>query len=277
MDVEIGTVTHTDYYFKMFNEGLKPRYINGRRIKVQYDSEGEVLQLFAKDRLTMQLITSIDSCLKYLEIRPGEINEIKPCVLFYDCPNELHGRIKSYFENISKNRASNLYQLELIFKKNMGELIGLHHNIFCIVVWNEPNNVDEIHQLIGRILRLNTWNNPIYFYITCKVMESNVIQTDVKAIQKNDDIQEVINATKTDVVETQKEREERIENEAMSKVYQAFSKNIVEPVQDAVEDINETVEAVNEEPVQNTVESTVQNTVEEHKQVVTEESSSDEF
>jgi hypothetical protein len=239
MDVGNVNVIHTDYYFKMFIEGLKPKYADGRKIQVQYDSNGKVLQLFAKDRLTMNLISLINECLRRLEIKPGEMNEIKPCVLFYDCPTELHGRIKKYFETFSKSKDSNLYQLDILFKRNMGELIGLHRNIFCIIVWNEPNNVDEIHQLIGRILRLNTWNNPLYFYITCKVAESDKVVVKTNEIKLGETITslkdtnkmmeaglcQVIEATKKDNVETDREREDRIEKEAYGKFLNAVQKN----------------------------------------------------
>ena len=60
-----------------------------------------------------------------------------------------------------------------MFKRNLGELIGLHQNILGIIIWQQPGNVDEIQQLIGRIVRLNNWNNPIYFYITCTDIVGN--------------------------------------------------------------------------------------------------------
>lgn len=237
---------HTDLYFKMFNEGLKPKYVNGRKIKVQIDNkvgdlDDRVIQLFSKDRLTMGLIGCLDNVLKQLEIRPGDMNEIKPTLLFYDCPTFLHQRIKQYFEtNFSKNKDSNLYKLDVTFKKDMGELIGLHNNILGIIVWKEPENIDEIHQLIGRILRLNTWNNPLYFYITCKSIdgcENNIIkQPSIEKVKDfgnedninnedphevsdgelmQDNLDDVIRITRQKIVETEKQREERIESEAI--------------------------------------------------------------
>jgi hypothetical protein len=60
-----------------------------------------------------------------------------------------------------------MYSLNILFKNSLSELIGLHQNILGILVWNNPKHIDEIQQLIGRIVRLNNWNNPVYFYITC--------------------------------------------------------------------------------------------------------------
>ena len=59
----------------------------------------------------------------------------------------------------------------------------MHRNILGILVWNKPDNLDEIQQLIGRILRLNSWNNPLYFYISCETF--NITPSKIEN-EKND-------------------------------------------------------------------------------------------
>ena len=179
---DLQNSAHFDYYFKMLLDGFKPKYIEGRSIDVElkddyniclFDVPEEIFSLvpvlYPKDRLTMLTLERLDTTLNKLEIKPIELNKTSvPCILFYDCPQHLEKRISDYFKSFSTNKNSSLYGLDLVFKKNMSSLIGLHRNILAIIVWKEPSNTDEIHQLIGRILRLNTWNNPLYFYITCK-------------------------------------------------------------------------------------------------------------
>ena len=203
---DLQNSAHFDYYFKMLLEGFKPKYIEGRPIDVELkddynaslfdvpeDLHTLVPVLYPKDRLTMLTLERLDATLRKLEIKPIELNKTSvPCVLFYDCPQHLEKRITDYFKSFSTNKSSGLYGLDLVFKKNMSSLIGLHRNILAIVVWKEPENTDEIHQLIGRILRLNTWNNPLYFYITCKELttgagSSKVIDLSGEVVDDSDE------------------------------------------------------------------------------------------
>jgi hypothetical protein len=167
---DLKNSAHFDYFFKMLIDGFTPKYAEGRAIEVTIDNSnnGEIIQLFPKDQLTINSIQLIDSALKKLEIKPYTLNSTRPCLLFYGCPQYMEAKIRQYFKQFSGNKESNLYNVEIEFKNGMNSLIGLHQNILAIIVWNEPANKDEIHQLIGRILRLNSWNNPLYFYITCK-------------------------------------------------------------------------------------------------------------
>lgn len=180
---------HVDYYFKMFIDGLKPKYHDGRAIISELDEgndlnniftfneelkDGIVKKLYPKDRLALSCLDRINETLKRLEINPSKMNSIKPNLLIYDCPDYIQRRFEDYFKTgFSNNPKSNLYEVGLMFKRNLGELIGLHQNILGIIIWQQPGNVDEIQQLIGRIVRLNNWNNPIYFYITCTDIVGN--------------------------------------------------------------------------------------------------------
>ena len=96
------------------------------------------------------------------------MNTTIPNILIYGCPNYMHKRVSQYFNAFTQNPKYNIYKVNIIFKNSLNELIGLHQNIMGIVVWENPSHTDEIQQLIGRIIRVNNWNNPICFYITCK-------------------------------------------------------------------------------------------------------------
>ena len=182
---------HVDYYFKMFLEGFKPKYFNGKTIECEVESSifnsvkakfsdalritqsadesvhGIIEQLIPKDQLALSCIERINECLKKLEIKPAKMNTIKPQLLVYGCPDYMQRRVEQYFRAYSSDPNENLYSLGIFFKNSLSELIGLHQNILGILVWNNPKHIDEIQQLIGRIVRLNNWNNPVYFYITC--------------------------------------------------------------------------------------------------------------
>ena len=177
---ELKNHLHIDYYFKMFIDGFKPKYFDGKVIECEVETkiwEGidkfkskihEIIeQLIPKDQLALSCIERINECLKRLEIYPAKMNTIKPQLLIYGCPDYMQKRVEQYFKAYSNDNTENLYSLNILFKNSLSELIGLHQNILGILVWNNPKHVDEIQQLIGRIVRLNNWNNPVYFYITC--------------------------------------------------------------------------------------------------------------
>lgn len=134
----------------------------------KHDYSSLIPQLFAKDRLGILAFNRIEEVLKQLKINPSENTTTTPNILIYNCPDILHHRIKGYFDVFAKDPESPLFKFNLLFASSMGELIGLHKNILAILVWNEAQHTDEHRQLIGRILRLNAWCNPLYFYITCK-------------------------------------------------------------------------------------------------------------
>lgn len=180
-DISDSNGTKFDYYFKMFLEGFESLKHDGKKILVELEEDYEkkyldepenynklILPLYSKDRLSILAINQIEHILSKLEIKPFEMNKVKPMILVYGCPEYMKKRVSDYFKVYSTNPKSSLFNLDIMFKNNMGSLIGLHGNILGILVWNEPDNLDEIQQLIGRILRLNDWNNPLYFYITCR-------------------------------------------------------------------------------------------------------------
>ena len=219
--------TKFDYYFKMILEGLVPKKHGGKAIEVELeeeydksllDNENEtyklVLPLFAKDRLSILAINQIEQTLRKLDIKPYLMNKIRPCILVYGCPEYMNKRVQDHFKLFSTNKDSSLYNLDIMFRNNMGSLIGLHRNILGILVWNEPDNLDEIQQLIGRILRLNSWNNPLYFYISCKSISCNSIKQETN--EANIEVQTEVENEVNDNVETEVDNE--VENQIGSEV-----------------------------------------------------------
>lgn len=259
---ELNNSAHFDYFFKMLLDGFTPKYFDGRIIEIDETNfeNGEIIQLFPKDQLAINSIKLIDNSLKQLEIKPAELNKTKPCILFYGCPQYIQQKMKQYFKTFSTNRTSSLYNLEIEFKNSMNSLIGLHQNILGIVVWNEPANKDEIHQLIGRILRLNVWNNPLYFYINYK--SSYNIETKEKEIREEN--QTPIYSSSSSEDEEESENEEVVEEE-VPKDEEDLTKILEEN-----KEFNDLIEKIVEQKIQERLNKT-ENNEEELKVVENEE------
>lgn len=160
-DLESGIRVKCNKDFDVVNNKIK-------ELESEADFSSLIPQLFAKDRLGILAFNRIEEVLKQLKINPSENTTTTPNILIYNCPDTLQHRIRGYFDVFAKDPESPLFKFNIIFASSMGELIGLHKNILAIIVWNEAQHTDEHRQLIGRILRLNAWCNPLYFYITCK-------------------------------------------------------------------------------------------------------------
>lgn len=181
-----------DYYFYMFNKGFKPLYHEGKPLNIQNDIEQgninpscfitksvPVLEkILPKDQLGILAIGTINKTLHDLQILPRQ-NAI---ILFYCCPKYMVARVKGYYADIIKrndpttalqitdsNGQRKLIQpisvLNLDFKDSVSSLIGLHKNIVGIIQWENPERRDEVNQMMGRILRINSFNNKLHFYI----------------------------------------------------------------------------------------------------------------
>lgn len=178
-----------DYYFYMCTYGFVPLKANGKAINIHKDIELGVIdssvfkkktiptldKLLSRDHLALLSLSVINQTLYSLGIMPRS----DAIILVYNCPNEMRDRVNNYYKSIiAANNKSTALQttngqykqpianLKLEYKNNVGELIGLHKNIVAILQWNIPKNVDEVAQLLGRCLRLNNFNNKLYFYIT---------------------------------------------------------------------------------------------------------------
>jgi hypothetical protein len=180
-----------DYYFYMFKNGFVPKFKEGPPINVALDIEmGSITlsdlekdtfvieQIFPTDQLAVIAIDAMNTVMAHLGIYPTQ----KPVIIYYGCPEYMEPRVVAQFNEIIKNNLAETQlkiscgkKVEMVqpikgvtlkFVKSMSELIGLHENVLGIVAWQTPDKMDEIRQLIGRLLRLGSWNNKLYFYIS---------------------------------------------------------------------------------------------------------------
>lgn len=196
---ELKNHTMFDYYFYMFLEGFTPLYHEGKALNVQNDIEQRNIdakifkspkspipvleKVLPKDQLGILAISAINKTLHDLQILPRK----GATILFYGCPKYMWSRVVNYFRDICtqndpstaltvKDKSGNtsviqpLSLMQLDSKDSVASLIGLHKNIVAIVQWRTPDKADEISQLVGRILRLNSFNNKLYFYIVINTL-----------------------------------------------------------------------------------------------------------
>ena len=181
-----------DYYFYMFRHGFKPLNYKGRALNILNDIQTGAIdkncfknniipkldRILPKDQLAILALSNINVTLHRLNILPkrGSI------IMFYGCPNYMQDRVAYYYNDIKNknNPATTLQtknikgieyvqpisQTRIVFKSDVGSLIGLHENIVAIIAWETPSRKDECNQLFGRLLRLNSWGNPLTFYIS---------------------------------------------------------------------------------------------------------------
>ena len=74
-----------------------------------------------------------------------------------------------------KTKTTNpLSKIKLLFMDSIDGLIGIHLNVVAIVVFNfKDTTKDGVKQLLGRCLRINTFNNKIVFFITPDIISLN--------------------------------------------------------------------------------------------------------
>ena len=182
-----------DHYFYMFLYGFKPLYHKGKALNILNDIEQKAVSgdcfklskipsldtILPKDQLAILTVSTINTTLYRLRILPrrGTI------IMFYACPSYMQERVKYYFNEIkTKNNPATAFQVpkgrghelvqplnnvQIVFKSDVGQLIGLHENILGLVVWKKETAIDLSAQLAGRIVRLSDWKNLITFYIEC--------------------------------------------------------------------------------------------------------------
>ena len=196
-----------DYYFYMFMNGLTPKYREGKPLRVtendscytEYSSKSSselstlsstpdlipsLECLYPADQLAIRSLYTINEILGRLQICPQK----NTFILFFATPEYMISRVKYVKDDIvSKGSKETLVEytagsktkliqpienLELIFRDNVSSLIGLHQNILAIIVWNKRHVIgEEENQMLGRIYRLNTFENPLYFYVENSIIE----------------------------------------------------------------------------------------------------------
>lgn len=161
-----------DYYFKMFIDGLVPLNHEGKPIRIQ--KEGCVFKndipvfpcIYPREHLLIKAIANIQKVLEKenIKIKPT----VMPIILIYGSPRHMQVRITNYFRDLCRsNPASPLNKVALLFKNDVGSLIGLQKSIIGIILFDTPKNMDELTQTNARLIRISPQysNNDINFYI----------------------------------------------------------------------------------------------------------------
>ena len=169
-----------DYYFYMLMYGLTPLYSEGKALRINEPSlPAEIERVYPADQLAIQSLFTINRILSKLKICPRRGTSI----LFFAAPSYMVGRVENVKNMIIRSskdepvqcgsqKVQPISQLDLMFRDSVASLIGLHSNIIAIIVWNKQQVVgDEELQMLGRIYRLNTFDNPLYFYIENSIIE----------------------------------------------------------------------------------------------------------
>ena len=162
-----------DYYFKMFQDGLVPLYHEGKPINIQaVNPDGSFPCIYPREHLLIKAIANIQ---KVLEVEKIKIKpDIIPIILIYGSPKHMQTRITSYFRDLCKtNPSSPMNRIALLFKNDVGSLIGLQKSIIGIILFDTPKNVDELTQTNARLIRISPQysNNDINFYIKASSLE----------------------------------------------------------------------------------------------------------
>jgi hypothetical protein len=183
-----------DYYFYMFLNGLTPLVKKGKPLNVHNDILQKAISLndlknntttphidplLPKDQLAVNSIQTINLALSRLNIMPKKHS----IILFYACPKYMQTRVLTQFNQIIKNNPADsrhketqqqpISHMDIMFKDSVASLIGMHKNIIAIVLWRKLENQDNAQQMLGRCMRLNTFNTPLYFYITATNVDFN--------------------------------------------------------------------------------------------------------
>lgn len=193
MNDDIKDCIKFDYYFYMLIHGLKPTKHEGVPINIYSEIERGILPndiftrlndnngdyknkiqtIFSMDHL---MIKSID-CINRSLIMAKQKFDYIPYILFYNAPKYMQTRLKDYIEhyeqyvNIKQGQYNPITKIKPIFMDSVEGLIGIHINVIAIIVFDfKATTKDGVKQLLGRCLRINTFNNKLTFFITPDVI-----------------------------------------------------------------------------------------------------------
>ena len=189
-----------DYYFYMFRQGFAPTAFSGKPLNIATDIKQKSVDascfsrniipsldmVLPKDQLCILTLININTALGRMNILPNP-NSI---IMFYQTPDYMRDRINNLYKQICadtstatsvseyqirtvnrrqqrvETRVQPISKCNIVFKNSVGDLIGLHENIVAIVLWNTPGAKDLELQILGRIFRINNWNNKLTFYVS---------------------------------------------------------------------------------------------------------------
>ena len=170
--------------------GLTPLYSEGKPLRITKSDDindidimgppPTIEKIFPTDHLAIRSLYSINKALGKQGICP----RYGTAILFFAAPEYMKSRVMYAKNNIikandeetqvvsGKRKIQPIENLEFVFRESVSSLIGLHANILAIIVWNKYSVVGEEEiQMLGRIYRLNGFNNPLYFYIENSILE----------------------------------------------------------------------------------------------------------
>ena len=208
-DERFNGVIKFDYYFYMLLYGLTPKYHNGTPININNEIKRKIISnnifnilndnkvsdkikeeklkqirpIFSLDHL---MICSLE-CINRSLLAVDQQYTYTPYILFYNAPKYMESRIKGYMRDFEKHVANNqedkknklkgnnpITKIQPLFMNSIDGLIGIHLNVVGIVVFNfKDTTKDGVKQLLGRCLRINTFNNKLTFFITPDVVSLN--------------------------------------------------------------------------------------------------------
>ena len=201
---ELNDVIKFDYYFYMLIHGLQPCFHEGHPININNEISRGIIdkeifnklhdetdkskrkEIFEKSiqtkikpiySLDHLMIHSLESINKSL-IAVNQTYNYTPYILFYNAPKYMENRIIGYMREFKKGYIKNgkkyenpISSIKPIFMNSIDGLIGIHLNVVAIVVFDfKDTTKDGVKQLLGRCLRINTFNNKITFFITPDVV-----------------------------------------------------------------------------------------------------------
>jgi hypothetical protein len=187
-----------DYWFYMFKYGLVPKFHEGKKLYVGLsdvefigkggsggnDNVKNLVGLYPKDQLGLKILYYVNEILKELKMIPKKGTK----AIFFAVPAYLQNRVHYVYNEICRGTFGNsngsgkkkkgeltesecpIKNFELVFRDNAESLIGAHQMTQLMIVWKGIKNQDEFLQCISRIIRLNSWQIPLYFLFILTTM-----------------------------------------------------------------------------------------------------------
>ena len=180
-----------DYYFEMLLKNgwlMKNESCCGKPLNIHNDIENSLIpanifktgkipiieKLKNSDILFPQVLQAIYKTYVELKIKPAK----NSMFLVYKCKPILQQRMVEKFKSLQyfedpktgkliKDVNSPFSDAQLLFRDSVGSVIGLSLNLAGILVYNPDDDESySILQLVGRVLRISTYKQPIIFYIS---------------------------------------------------------------------------------------------------------------
>ena len=162
IDKVINNDIQTDIEFAAYSivRGLVPKESLGP-IPRHLDASGMPFKLIAKTQMgLMALQYSVEALIKTKA--PTTKNSF---ILLYGAPPSQQNRIIQFYNKVLSVKFKRGTAPTLMFKGGMADLIGLHQNIPVIIKWIQVPYRDELEQLVGRIVRISDFENPLYIFV----------------------------------------------------------------------------------------------------------------